>query len=72
MRVVYYTSKKVEATSDLKAVTQELTLLSLKSLTDGWVFEKMIAKVSSILLGRATTAAAGCLKYIVLMLTVSC
>lgn len=34
MRVVYYTSKTVEATSDLKAVTQEPTLLSQKSMTD--------------------------------------
>lgn len=40
VRVVYYTSKKVEATSDLKAVTQELTLSSLKSMTAYWFFEK--------------------------------
>lgn len=43
-RVVYDTSKKVEATSDLKAVTQELTLLSLKSMTDRWLFEKRLQK----------------------------
>lgn len=40
VRVVYDASKTVEATSDLKAVTQELTLLSLKSMTDRWLFEK--------------------------------